>query len=167
MEQFSAAKKTAIVRSYSEAARELLKDISVAKREIYLASRFFEPMIGNKLLSKFAEGLSIHILDGNSSGVSFEERIRAASVHDSKNRDLMLKMLDTPDIIIQTNILSYSFSVFDGKHCDVELTNPANPDDFYCAIKMEDSELAKGLIEMFNDLVKSAKPREKEIARYA
>ena len=134
-----------LIRTYPELARELAAMVSSAKSEIYLASRYYEPAIGSRLLSKFAEEIAVHILDGNSSGISFEERIRVASNYDSKNKSLMLKMLDTSNVITSLERLEYSFIVVDGKHCGVELINPASPDDFYCALKLESTELAKGV----------------------
>ncbi|MCL4517763.1 MAG: hypothetical protein M1587_01035 [Thaumarchaeota archaeon] len=142
----------ALIRSYPELARELLRLISSARREIYLAPRYYEPAIGSKLLAKFAEGVSIHLLDTNACGVYFEERIRTALTHETKNRELMLRLLNTPDAILQCERLDYSFVVVDGKYCGFELVNPSNPDEFNLAVKLESVELAVELIHVFNNL---------------
>ena len=141
-----------LIRTYPELARELFSAISRAKSEIYIASRYYEPAIGSKLLEKFAEGVSIHVLDSNSSGVTLEERIRSASTHDSKNRSLMLRLLDTPNSFSTTSKLNYSFSIVDGKYCGLELIDPENPDNFTSALKLENTELANQLIAIFQNL---------------
>ena len=153
-----APSESTVIRSYPELARELANMISNARTEIYLASRYYEPAVGSKLLAKFAEGVAIHVIDGNSSGVSFEERIRTASAYDSKNRGLILKLLDSPDAIIRVRRLDYSFIVVDGKYCGFELIDPANPDDFNCALRYDDSELAEVLIHTFQNLASVARP---------
>ena len=152
-----------LIRTYPELARELVKMISSATREIYIAPRYYEPAIGSRLLAKFAEGVSIHVLDSNACGVRFEERIRVALTHDAKNRELMQKLLDSPGTIVKTEDLPYSFAVVDGKYCGVELTNPNNPDNFSLALKLESSELAKELIGMFESLAGSTIPKKIEV----
>ena len=151
--------ETKLIRSYPELARELVGIISNARDEIYLASRYYEPAVGSKILQKFAEGVTVHVLDGNSSGVSFEERIRIASTYDIKNRALMLKLLDAPDAIIRSDTLHYSFIVVDGKFCGFELIDPANPDDFNCALRIDDVDLAKVLIHNFDELARIGRSR--------
>ena len=109
-----------IIRNYPELARNVYSTITSAKSEIYLATRYYEPSIGSVLLSKFAEGVSLRILDANPSGMSFEYRLRAASLHDAKNRELFLKMLDTPSVITSVERVDFSFVVVDGRQCGFE-----------------------------------------------
>lgn len=144
-----------LFRTYPELALELVKMMSSAQSEIYLASRYYEPAIGNKILAKFAEGIPVHLLDANMSGVSFEDRIRVAMVHDEKNRNLMSAFLNSDNSVIRTNYLPYSFGVIDRKYCGVEMADPRNPDDFYCALKFESKDVAEELINMFESLARS------------
>ncbi len=159
MEQSNCEIPTKVISTYPDLARELVKMISSAEREIYVAPRYYEPAIGSKILAKFAEGVAVHMLDQNPSGVGFEERLRAASVHDSKNRDLILKYLDAPDSIIRVEKFDYSFVVVDGRSCGVEIVDPANPDNFCCAIKLESTTLAAQLIGIFESIARSQKPK--------
>ena len=144
-----------LIHNYPDLARELASMISSAEHEIYIAPRYYEPAIGSIVLAKFAQGVSIHMLDSNPSGVSFEDRLRSASVHDMKNRDLILKFLAEPNSLIRIDRLDYSFVVIDGHSCGVELVNPANPENFFCAMKIESNTLAGELIRMFEDLARS------------
>ncbi len=149
-----------MIRSYPQLAREVVSMISSASKEIYLASRYYEASIGSRLLAKFSEGVILHILDGNSSGISFEERIREASKFDTKNRSLMLQLLESPNVRIGSCKLDYSFLVVDRRFCGFEVTNPANPDEFNFGVKLEDSEIAKSLIVTFQNLMGSSAPLE-------
>lgn len=144
-----------VIRTFPDLAMELVKMMSSATSDIHLASRYYEPAIGNRLLAKFAEGVSIHVLDANASGVSLEERMRAAMTHDVKNRQLMSRLLDSKNAIIRAHRLPYSFVVVDRRLCGVELTDPRNPDNFQCAVRLENSELAEELIGMFESLAQS------------
>jgi hypothetical protein len=147
---------TTVIRSYPDLARNLYSMISAAKNEIHLAPRYYEPSIGSVLLSKFAEGLTLRILDSNPSGISFEDRLRTVAQHDTKNRDLILKILATPKIITRVNRLDFSFAVVDGRQCGFELVNPTNPDNFTLALKVDSPDLAKELILVFESMVASA-----------
>lgn len=156
MATYAVNESVVVFRTYPELALELVKMMSFAKSEIYLASRYYEPSIGNKVLAKFAEGVPVHLLDANVSGTSFEERIRAAMAHDSKNRNIMSEFLNSNQTITRATNLPYSFGVIDGKYCGIELTDPINPDNFFCALKLESSDLAEKLINMFESLASSA-----------
>jgi hypothetical protein len=144
-----------IIHTYEDLARDLRQMLSTARSEVFLASRYYEPAIGSALLAKFSEGVIIHLLDSNSSGTTLEKRLRMASTYDTKNRNLILEMLDTPNMFAHVERLDYSFIVVDGKKCGVELVNPANPDNFSCAVKLENENLAKELVEIFHSLAES------------
>jgi hypothetical protein len=141
-----------LIQSYAELASGVVRMISDAKREIHLASRYYEPLIGSKLIAKFGEGLNINVLDGNSSGTSFEERIREASKFDTERRSLLRELLDSPKVTLRSCRLDYSFIVVDGQRCGFEVLNPLNPHDFNFAIEISDTEIAKNLIGIFHDL---------------
>lgn len=154
-QQPSTENSIVIIKTYPDLARELAKMMSFAKREVFLAPRYYEPAITSKLLSKFVEGVSIHMLDAKACGLALEDRLRAASSHDEKNRELILRFLGAPETLIKVEKLDYSFVVVDGHACGIELVNPVSPDNFYCAIRVESVPLAKELIGIFNDLANS------------
>ena len=146
---------TKLIRSYPELASELVGMISSARREIYLASRYYEPLIGGKLLTKFMEGVSVNILDGNSSGISFEQRILEAGRYLTENRNAMREFLESPKVKIRSCKLDYSFIVIDGRECGFEVLNPASPDEFNFAIELDDTEVATNLIGIYQALLRS------------
>ena len=152
-------------RSYAELVRGLLDLVGIAQKEIFLASKYYEPVISAKLLQKFAGGVALHILDGNSSGISFEERIRQVAAVDTTNRALLLKLLDSPTVEIKTAEVPFSFIVVDGKHCGFEVVDPMNPDEFYFAIRVEDSSIASKLIESFHQLINH--PRRQRVLEHS
>ncbi len=146
-----------VTQTFADLARSVSLMISSARREIFFAPRYYEPAIGNKILTKFSEGVTLHVLDANTCGVAFEKRLRSASLHDTKNRDLILKMLDMPDLISEVERLDYSFIVVDGRHCCIELVNPASPDNFNCALTLESEDLGRELIRIFYSLAQSGR----------
>lgn len=151
-QQLSKENPIVLIKTYSDLARELARMMSLAQKEIFLAPRYYEPAITSKLFSKFVEGVSIHMLDAKACGLTLEERLREASTHDEKNSELILKFLATPDTLIKVQRLDYSFVVIDGHSCGIELVNQANPDNFYCAIKVDNAPIANALIGIFKDL---------------
>ena len=144
-----------VIKDYADLARHLRQMVSLSKNEIYLAPRYYEPAVGSTVLTKFAEGVGIHILDSDVCGVSFEKRLRTASIHDTKNRELILRFLEAPNLLTEVERLDYSFIVVDGKLCGIELINPASPDDFSSAIRVESEELAQELVKIFNGIAES------------
>jgi hypothetical protein len=148
---------TLLIQSYPDLACEVLKMISSATREIYIAPRYYEPALGSRALEKYAEGVSFHMLDSNACGVAFKKRLSLASAHDNKNRGAILKLVDAPDGLVSVEKIDYSFIVVDGRYCCVELINPVNPDEFYCALKIESESLGEKLIGIFRSIAGSAK----------
>ena len=140
-----------ILKSYDEIVRTVVDLVQLAREEIYLASRYYEPVVGNNLVQKFAEGISLNILDGNPSGTTFVDRIREAARFPTRERDLLKTLLDSPKVRIERAKIEYSFIVVDRFHCAFELHNPLNPTQFYKAIRIDESELADTLIELFNE----------------
>jgi hypothetical protein len=151
-----------VIGSYPELVEALLKLLDIAKTEVHIASRFYEPSVGSALVAKFAGGVSLNILDGNPSGTVLVERIRQAASVDTKNRDPLLKFLDSPRVKIASGGLGFSFAIVDRRYCGIELVNPLNPSEFFAAAEFEDGQFAARMIEIFNDVMSKA-PENKEI----
>ena len=135
--------------SYQALVRSTLNLVGLAKVEVHLASTYYEPIIGSKLVEKFAQGISLNVLDGNPSGTTFVERIREAARIDSKNRDILNALLESPRVKIRNAGIRYSFIVVDRVHCGFELLDPLVPTQFNMAIQIDDVGLAEKLIEQF------------------
>ena len=159
MESLAVDDSAGLISTFQELAVELAKMISSARKEIYLAPRYYEPAITSRLLAKLAEGIPFHMLDAKACGLALEERLRSAYTHDTKNRSLIQKALDTQGVIVSVERLDYSFVVVDGELCGVELVNPLNPDDFFGALKIRNRDLGSKLIQVFEGLSGSQNSR--------
>ena len=150
------ARNFRVLDSYQEVVRTTLDGIGNATSEIHLASTYYEPIIGNKLVEKFAQGVHLNILDGNPSGTSFVERIREAARADPKKRDLLYSLLESPNVKIGKANIQYSFFVLDRFHCGVELMHPLNPSQFNLGFTVDSSKLAEKLIQQFETVISGA-----------
>jgi predicted transcriptional regulator len=139
-----------LIGSYPDLVEALLQMLDLAQTEIHMASRFYEPSVGSALVAKFAHGVSLNILDDNPSGTSFVSRVRESAKADSKNRQVLLKLLDSPIVKVGSGGLGLSFAIVDRKYCQIELLNPLSPNEFFAALQIEDRDFVARLIEIFD-----------------
>lgn len=143
--------------SYDKLVKATLVLIGNAKSEIHLASTYYEPIVGSKLVEKFAQGVRLNVLDGNPSGTSFVERIREVARVDLKRRELFNSLLESPNVRMRRANIQYSFVVVDRIHCGIELLDPLVPSQFNLGVEVNDGALAQKLVELFERIISSAK----------
>jgi predicted transcriptional regulator len=102
-----------VLVTYDELVKEILRLIQLAKRDIFIASRYFEPTVSLRLMDKVREGVALHILDGNSSGTSLVSRLQAA-LDDPAVRSLAEKALRSSKVRVRNSTVDYSLIVGDG-----------------------------------------------------
>ncbi len=146
--------------SYGELVEGFLDMLESAKEEAYVASRYYEPLIGSKLVEKFAVGTKLHILDGNPSGISLSERIRQVARVSTRSKELLTKFLESPNVTLETAELEFSLAVMDRKNCGFEVTDPRNQNEFNYAIQFTDEKMATTLIETFHKIQLDANVRK-------
>jgi hypothetical protein len=66
-----------VVNQFDDLIVEVLKVLDNAEKEVYFATRYYDPHVSAKIFEKFAKGVTIHILDGNPDQISVENRIAA------------------------------------------------------------------------------------------
>lgn len=142
---------TKIMSTYDELVREILRLIDLARSEIYIASRYYEPNVSLRIMEKFGEGVSLNILDGNPSGTSLVTRLKTA-LNDPATHSLAKAMLESPKVRIKNRILEYSFIVVDGQYCGFEVVNPLNPHGFNLAVEFKNQEISRKMIDLFENL---------------
>ncbi|MFC1754603.1 hypothetical protein ACFL96_14600 [Thermoproteota archaeon] len=140
-----------ILNTYDELTKEVIRLISLAENEIYIASRYYEPNISLKLMEKFREGVSLNILDGNPSGTSLTSRLKTA-LNDTSMRSIAKAMLESTKVRIRNRILEYSFIVVDGNYCGFEIINPLSPHEFNIAVEFNDQKISQKMINFFENL---------------
>ena len=149
-----------VVNQYDDLIVEVLKVLDNAEKEVYFATRYYDPHVSAKIFEKFANGVTIHILDGNPEQISVESRL-AAIIRTPPNRETaeMVKKItkSTRFDLKRLPELPLSFMVVDGIQVVYDTVNFINPEQFTIAIsKYDDAYMAQRFIEYFKLLSKDA-----------
>jgi len=149
-----------VVKKFDDLIVEVLKVMDNAEKEIYFATRYYDPHVSSKVFEKFSKGVTIHILDGNPEQISVESRL-AAIIRTPPNRETaeMVKKItkSTRFDLKRLPELPLSFMVVDGIQVVYDTVNFINPEQFTIAIsKYDDNYMAQRFIEYFKLLSKDA-----------
>lgn len=160
--------KIKIINTWDELLKQLSKYTQMAKKEIYLASRYHDPVIEKNILDKFQEGITLHVLDGSPGKVNFTTELRAILLNppDKETYEYILAVLNSGKVNVRNKSLPFSFIVVDGTYAGFEIMNPLTPNEFLFAVEVKDEKISQKLIEYFNELWKTAEdlvPRLKQL----
>ena len=149
-----------VVKKFDDLIVEVLKVMDNAEKEIYFATRYYDPHVSSKVFEKFSKGVTIHILDGNPEQITVESRL-AAIIRTPPNRETaeMVKKItkSTRFDLKRLPELPLSFMVVDGIQVVYDTVNFINPEQFTIAIsKYDDTYMAQRFIEYFKLLSKDA-----------
>ena len=149
-----------VVKTFDHLIVEVLKVMDNAEKEIYFATRYYDPHVSSKVFEKFSKGVTIHILDGNPEQITVESRL-AAIIRTPPNRETaeMVKKITKSSRFDLKRLpeLPLSFMVVDGIQVVYDTMNFINPEQFTVAIsKYDDTYTAKRFIEYFKTLSKEA-----------
>jgi predicted transcriptional regulator len=149
-----------VANRFDDLIVEVLKVLDNAEREVYFATRYYDPHVSAKIFEKFAKGVTIHILDGNPDQISVENRL-AAIIRTPPNRETaeMVKKITKSSRFDLKRLpeLPLSFMVVDGIQVVYDTVNFINPEQFTIAIsKYDDAYMAQRFIEYFELLSKDA-----------
>lgn len=150
-----------VIKDYKRLVVEVMKLLEGAQHEVYLASRYHDPHFANLLFKKVANGLTMHLLDGNPPQISVENRLNAV-LRTPPNREaaeIVDKILKSGRLDLRNGTVTASFMVVDGTSVCYETTNYTNPEEFTLAISHYDEPyLANRFISFYNTLVKNTTP---------
>jgi hypothetical protein len=149
-----------VANRFDDLIVEVLKVLDNAEREVYFATRYYDPHVSAKIFGKFAKGVTIHILDGNPDQISVENRL-AAIIRTPPNRETaeMVKKITKSSRFDLKRLpeLPLSFMVVDGIQVVYDTVNLINSEQFTIAIsKYDDAYMAQRFIEYFELLSKDA-----------
>ena len=149
-----------VVKKFDDLIVEVLKVMDNAEKEIYFATRYYDPHVSSKVFEKFSKGVTIHILNGNPEQITVESRL-AAIIRTPPNRETaeMVKKItkSTRFDLKRLPELPLSFMVVDGIQVVYDTVNFINPEQFTIAIsKYDDNYMAQRFIEYFKLLSKDA-----------
>src|SRR5919198_3292040 len=66
-----------VIKDYNRLVLEVIKLMESAQHEVYMASRYHDPLFAKLMFKKVAEGVTMHMLDGNPDQISVENRLNA------------------------------------------------------------------------------------------
>lgn len=150
----------AVIKDFNRLIIETMKLMENAQKEVYFASRYHDPHVASKTFEKFAQGVTLHILDGNPEPISVENRLNAI-LRTPPNREtfeLINNMIKSSRFDLKkATTLPASFLVVDGIQVIYETINYANPEQFTVALAhYDDSYLGQQFIKYFELLSKDS-----------
>lgn len=146
-----------IICTYGELVDGVLKLVRSAKKEIFLASRYYDPQVSMLLMKKFGEGVALNLLDNNPSGTTLVARLHAA-LKNPETQPVAKAILESPKVRIGECALDYSFLVVDGECCQVEIVDRLTPGEFNFAVELNnDQQVSSKMIEVFEKIMASEK----------
>ena len=150
-----------VIKDYNKLVLEVTRLLESAEKEVYLATRYYDPHFSKLMFHKVAnEGLVMHLLEGLPEQISLQNRLNAI-LRVPPNREtfeMVNKIIKSKRLDVRKADLSASFMVVDGHSVCYETTNYANPQQFTLAIShYDDSYLAQRFISHYHTLVRDAK----------
>lgn len=148
-----------IIKDFNRLISEVMKLLDNAQSEIYFATRYHDPHVSSKTFEKFAQGVKVHLLDGNPEQINVESRLNAI-LRFPPNREtfeMVNSMIRSPRFELKTKEIPISFVVVDGNQVIYETVNYSSPEQFTVAISSyDDTYLAQRFITYFGLLAKDA-----------
>ena len=152
-----------VIKDYNRLIIEVIKLMEGARQEVYLASRYHDPHFAKLLFKKVADGVTVHLLDGNPEQISVENRLNAVmrTPPDRETFEIVNKIIKSGRLDLRKGNVSSSFMVVDGAAVCYETIGYANPEQFTLAIShYDDPYLASRFISYYNLMIKDATPSQ-------
>lgn len=149
-----------VIKDYNKLILEVTKLLESAEKEVYLATRYYDPHFSKLMYHKVAnEGLIMHLLDGLPDQISVANRLNAV-LRVPPNREafeMVNKVIRSKRFELRKAKLSASFMIVDGTTVCYETTDYINPEQFTLAIShYDDPYLAQRFISYYRTLIKDA-----------
>jgi predicted transcriptional regulator len=152
-----------IIKDYNRLIVEVIKLMESAQHEVYMASRYHDPHFAKLLFKKVADGVTVHLLDGNPDQISVENRLNAVlrTPPDRETFETVNKIVKSGNLDLRKGNVTASFMIVDGTSVCYETTNYANPEQFTLAISQyDDPYLASRFISYYDIMAKNAVPSQ-------
>ena len=149
-----------VIKDYSRLVVEVTKLLESAQKEVYMATRYFDPHFSKLMYDKIGgQGLTMHLLDGLPEQQAVAGRLNAVlRVPPNKETfDIVNSIVKSKRFDLRRATVPASFIVVDGSTVCYETTNYTNPEQFTVAVShYDDPYLAQRFITYFNLLAKDA-----------
>lgn len=150
-----------VIKDYNRLVIEVIKLMESARHEVYMASRYHDPHFAKVLFRKVAEGVTVHLFDGNPDQISVENRLNAVlrTPPDRETFEMVNKIIKSGRLDLKKGNVAASFMVVDGTTVCYETSNYTNPEQFTLAISQyDDPYLANRFIQHYNMITKDIMP---------
>ncbi|MEW6605736.1 MAG: hypothetical protein AB1351_13765, partial [Thermoproteota archaeon] len=150
-----------VIKDYNRLVIEVIKLMESAQHEVYMASRYHDPHFAKMLFKKLADGVTVHMYDGNPDQISLENRLNAVlrTPPDRETFEMVSKIVKSGKLDLKKGNVTASFMVVDGTTVCYETSNYANPEQFTLAIShYDDPYLANRFILHYNMMTKDITP---------
>jgi predicted transcriptional regulator len=152
-----------VIKDYNRLIIEVIRLMESAQHEVYLASRYHDPHFAKLLFKKVADGVTVHLLDGNPDQISVESSLNAVlrTPPDRETYETVNKIVKSGKLDLRKGTVNASFMIVDGTSVCYETTNYANPEQFTLAIShYDDPHLANRFISYYEMMTKEALPSQ-------
>lgn len=152
-----------VIKDYNRLVIEVIKLMESAQHEVYMASRYHDPHFAKMLFKKLADGVTVHMFDGNPDQISLGNRINAVlrTPPDRETFEMVSKIVKSGKLDLKKGNVTASFMVVDGTTVCYETSNYANPEQFTLAIShYDDPYLANRFILHYNMMTKDIMPSQ-------
>jgi len=152
-----------VIKDYNRLISEVMKLMESAQQEVYLASRYHDPHFAKLLFKKVADGVTVHLFDGNPDQISVENRLNAVlrTPPDKETFEMLNRIVKSGKLDLKKGNVAASFMVVDGTAVCYETTSFANPEQFTLAIShYDDRYLANRFISYYNMITKDTLPSQ-------
>jgi predicted transcriptional regulator len=152
-----------VIKDYNRLVMEVIKLMESAQHEVYLASRYHDPHFAKMLFKKVADGVTVHLFDGNPDQISVENRLNAVlrTPPDRETFEMVNKIVKSGKLDLKKGSVTASFMIVDGTTVCYETTNYTNPEQFTLAIShYDDPYLANRFISYYEIMTKDATPSQ-------
>ena len=148
-----------VIKDYNRLVMEVIKLMESAQKEVYMATRYYDPHFSKMMYKKMSEGIKMHLLDGLPEQMSVANRLNAV-LKIPPNREtfeMVDAILRSKNFDLRRTEVSASFMVVDGTTVCYETTSYANPEQFTLAIShYDDPYLAQRFMTYYNILAKES-----------
>jgi len=144
------------ILSYDELVRRINEELDTVEKSIYLATTYFDPVVGEKGMLKTYTGVKTKILMSRKTMSKKMTKLRMLLSPKSLFNviEMMRKVPDMSNFYRETD-LQFSFIIVDEKRCIFEFPNIIE-DEFTIAFFLCDKNISKRFIDLFNNLWEKA-----------
>ncbi len=153
----------AVIKDYNRLIIEVIKLLEGAQHEVYMATRYHDPHFAKLMFKKVADGVTMHMLDGNPEQIGVENRLNAVmrTPPDRETFEIVSKIVKSGRLDLRKGNVTASFMVVDGATVCYETIGYSNPEQFTLAIShYDDQYLANRFISYYNLMIKDSTPSQ-------